>query len=179
MTHDTSPHTNHLIHETSPYLRQHAHNPVDWYPWGPEAFARARREGKLVLLSVAAQAAAKEGHEDDDHGHGGAAVLDDKVLDDAEAEADGRHARDLAGQGVEARLRGAVKTQQLADDAAGAGLGLDQELRLAIDYLGEGADFDLTGMAHRAPADVISQGFTGLEQGDRFLCAHCIEQEQS
>ncbi|MEO8603479.1 MAG: thioredoxin domain-containing protein [bacterium] len=44
--------TNRLILEPSPYLRQHAHNPVDWYPWGDEAFARARAEGKLVLLSV-------------------------------------------------------------------------------------------------------------------------------
>src|SRR6202043_2601095 len=43
---------NRLIHETSPYLRQHAHNPVDWYPWGDEAFARARAEDKPVLLSV-------------------------------------------------------------------------------------------------------------------------------
>jgi uncharacterized protein YyaL (SSP411 family) len=47
-----SEHANRLIHETSPYLRQHAHNPVDWYPWGDEAFARARREQKPVLLSV-------------------------------------------------------------------------------------------------------------------------------
>src|SRR5439155_1034551 len=38
--------------ETSPYLLQHAHNPVDWYPWGEEAFARARAEDKPVLLSV-------------------------------------------------------------------------------------------------------------------------------
>jgi uncharacterized protein YyaL (SSP411 family) len=45
-------HTNRLIHESSPYLRQHAHNPVDWYPWGEEAFARARREAKPILLSV-------------------------------------------------------------------------------------------------------------------------------
>jgi uncharacterized protein YyaL (SSP411 family) len=44
--------TNRLIHETSPYLRQHAHNPVDWYPWGEEAFAQARREDKPLLLSV-------------------------------------------------------------------------------------------------------------------------------
>jgi uncharacterized protein len=43
---------NHLIHETSPYLLQHAHNPVDWYPWGDEAFEKARRENKPVLLSV-------------------------------------------------------------------------------------------------------------------------------
>jgi uncharacterized protein YyaL (SSP411 family) len=43
--------TNHLIHETSPYLLQHAHNPVEWYPWGEEAFERARRENKPVLLS--------------------------------------------------------------------------------------------------------------------------------
>ena len=35
-------HTNRLIHETSPYLLQHAHNPVDWYPWGEEAFAKAK-----------------------------------------------------------------------------------------------------------------------------------------
>ena len=45
-------HTNRLAHETSPYLLQHAHNPVDWYPWGPEAFARARADDRPVLLSV-------------------------------------------------------------------------------------------------------------------------------
>src|SRR3989475_9435972 len=45
-------HTNRLIHETSPYLLQHAHNPVDWYPWSEEAFSRARAENKPVLLSV-------------------------------------------------------------------------------------------------------------------------------
>ena len=45
-------HTNRLVDETSPYLLQHAHNPVDWYPWGDEAFARARGEDKPVLLSV-------------------------------------------------------------------------------------------------------------------------------
>ena len=45
-------HTNRLIHESSPYLRQHAHNPVDWYPWGAEAFEQARREQKPILLSV-------------------------------------------------------------------------------------------------------------------------------
>ncbi|MGI9602014.1 MAG: thioredoxin domain-containing protein [Acidimicrobiales bacterium] len=43
---------NRLARETSPYLRQHADNPVDWYPWGDEAFDRARREDKPVLLSV-------------------------------------------------------------------------------------------------------------------------------
>jgi hypothetical protein len=43
---------NRLAHETSPYLLQHADNPVDWYPWGEEAFARARSEDKPVLLSV-------------------------------------------------------------------------------------------------------------------------------
>ncbi|MGH8202158.1 MAG: thioredoxin domain-containing protein [Steroidobacteraceae bacterium] len=44
--------TNRLSAETSPYLRQHAHNPVDWYPWGEEAFARAETEGKPIHLSV-------------------------------------------------------------------------------------------------------------------------------
>ena len=44
--------TNHLINESSPYLLQHAHNPVDWYPWGDEAFEKARRENKPVLLSI-------------------------------------------------------------------------------------------------------------------------------
>ncbi|MGH7349333.1 MAG: thioredoxin domain-containing protein, partial [Candidatus Rokuibacteriota bacterium] len=44
--------TNRLASETSPYLLQHAHNPVDWYPWGNEAFDLARREDKPVLLSV-------------------------------------------------------------------------------------------------------------------------------
>jgi uncharacterized protein YyaL (SSP411 family) len=43
---------NRLAQETSPYLRQHAHNPVDWYPWGPEALARAKRENRPLLLSV-------------------------------------------------------------------------------------------------------------------------------
>ncbi|MGD9563715.1 MAG: thioredoxin domain-containing protein [Pyrinomonadaceae bacterium] len=44
--------TNKLIDETSPYLLQHAHNPVDWYPWGDEAFERARAEDKPVLVSI-------------------------------------------------------------------------------------------------------------------------------
>lgn len=44
--------TNHLIHESSPYLLMHAHNPVDWYPWGPEAFDLARHENKPIFLSV-------------------------------------------------------------------------------------------------------------------------------
>ena len=43
---------NRLIDETSPYLLQHAYNPVDWYPWGPEALELARREDKPILLSV-------------------------------------------------------------------------------------------------------------------------------
>jgi hypothetical protein len=43
---------NRLSRETSPYLLQHAHNPVDWYPWGEDAFARARAEDKPILLSV-------------------------------------------------------------------------------------------------------------------------------
>ena len=45
-------HRNRLIHETSPYLLQHAHNPVDWYPWGDEAFQKAKSENKPVLLSI-------------------------------------------------------------------------------------------------------------------------------
>jgi uncharacterized protein YyaL (SSP411 family) len=44
--------TNRLANETSPYLLQHAHNPVDWYPWGEEALNRARREDKPILLSI-------------------------------------------------------------------------------------------------------------------------------
>jgi len=43
---------NRLINETSPYLRQHAHNPVDWYPWDPEAFKKAQRENKPIFLSI-------------------------------------------------------------------------------------------------------------------------------
>src|SRR4051794_9314614 len=43
---------NRLIRESSPYLLLHAHDPVDWYPWGEEAFARARREGKPIFLSI-------------------------------------------------------------------------------------------------------------------------------
>ena len=50
----STPHkfTNRLSYESSPYLLQHAHNPVDWYPWGPEAFEKARREDKPIFLSV-------------------------------------------------------------------------------------------------------------------------------
>jgi len=44
--------TNRLIHEKSPYLLQHAYNPVDWYPWGDEAFEKAKRENKPVFLSI-------------------------------------------------------------------------------------------------------------------------------
>jgi uncharacterized protein len=47
-----SDHTNRLAGEKSPYLLQHQHNPVDWYPWGEEAFAKARRENKPIFLSV-------------------------------------------------------------------------------------------------------------------------------
>ncbi|MBT4922379.1 MAG: DUF255 domain-containing protein [Rickettsiales bacterium] len=43
---------NHLINSTSPYLLQHAYNPVNWYPWGEEAFAKARKENKPILLSI-------------------------------------------------------------------------------------------------------------------------------
>jgi uncharacterized protein YyaL (SSP411 family)/aryl-alcohol dehydrogenase-like predicted oxidoreductase len=52
MTRHAPTHTNRLIDETSPYLLQHAHNPVDWYPWGDEALERARSENRLILLSV-------------------------------------------------------------------------------------------------------------------------------
>jgi uncharacterized protein YyaL (SSP411 family) len=45
-------HTNRLAAEKSPYLLQHQHNPVDWYPWGEEAFARARRDNKPIFLSI-------------------------------------------------------------------------------------------------------------------------------
>ena len=44
--------TNHLIHETSPYLLQHAHNPVNWHPWGAEALRLAREQGKPIFLSI-------------------------------------------------------------------------------------------------------------------------------
>jgi len=43
---------NHLIHETSPYLLQHAHNPVEWYPWGETALQRAKQENKPILVSI-------------------------------------------------------------------------------------------------------------------------------
>ena len=43
---------NRLIHEKSPYLLQHAYNPVQWFPWGEEAFEKARQENKPVFLSI-------------------------------------------------------------------------------------------------------------------------------
>ena len=45
-------HTNQLVHETSPYLLQHAHNPVNWYPWSDEALNKAKEENKPVLVSI-------------------------------------------------------------------------------------------------------------------------------
>ena len=70
---------NRLAQETSPYLRQHAGNPVDWHPWGEEAFERARSEDKPILLSVGYSAChwchvmAHETFEDE----GSAAVMND------------------------------------------------------------------------------------------------------
>jgi uncharacterized protein YyaL (SSP411 family) len=49
---ESSPHTNRLIDSNNPYLLLHAHNPVDWYPWGPEALEKAKREHKPIFLSV-------------------------------------------------------------------------------------------------------------------------------
>jgi uncharacterized protein YyaL (SSP411 family) len=46
------PYTNHLIHESSPYLLQHAHNPVNWYPWGEEALKKAKDENKMLIISI-------------------------------------------------------------------------------------------------------------------------------
>jgi uncharacterized protein len=43
---------NRLVNEKSPYLLQHAHNPVDWYPWSDEAFAKAKAENKPIFLSI-------------------------------------------------------------------------------------------------------------------------------
>ncbi|MET0659305.1 MAG: thioredoxin domain-containing protein [Steroidobacteraceae bacterium] len=51
-THDSGAAANRLARETSPYLRQHAHNPVDWHPWGPEALELARRTDRPILLSI-------------------------------------------------------------------------------------------------------------------------------
>ena len=47
-----SKHTNRLVYESSPYLLQHAHNPVDWYPWGEDALDRAKKENKPILISI-------------------------------------------------------------------------------------------------------------------------------
>jgi uncharacterized protein YyaL (SSP411 family) len=52
MNTNTNMYTNHLINEKSPYLLQHAHNPVNWFPWGKEAFEKARKEHKMVLVSI-------------------------------------------------------------------------------------------------------------------------------
>src|SRR6266571_2233652 len=49
---DTSRTPNRLIHESSPYLKQHAHNPVDWFPWGEEAIAEAKRLDRPIFLSI-------------------------------------------------------------------------------------------------------------------------------
>lgn len=43
---------NRLVHEKSPYLLQHAYNPVNWYPWGEESFTKAQKEDKPVFLSI-------------------------------------------------------------------------------------------------------------------------------
>lgn len=49
---ESQTYTNRLINSSSPYLQQHAHNPVDWYPWGEEAFEKARKEDKPIFLSI-------------------------------------------------------------------------------------------------------------------------------
>ena len=49
---ETHRHTNRLAREKSPYLLQHVHNPVDWFPWGQEAFDKALAEGKPIFLSI-------------------------------------------------------------------------------------------------------------------------------
>ncbi len=49
---DQHKYTNHLINESSPYLLQHAHNPVNWYPWGEEALEKAKNENKLIIISI-------------------------------------------------------------------------------------------------------------------------------
>src|ERR1043166_2988386 len=48
----THSHTNRLTREKSPYLLQHQHNPVDWFPWGAQAFEKAKKENKPILLSI-------------------------------------------------------------------------------------------------------------------------------
>ncbi len=64
------PYTNQLIHESSPYLLQHAHNPVSWYPWGEKALQKAKAENKMIVISVGYHAChwchvmEKEGFED-------------------------------------------------------------------------------------------------------------------
>src|SRR5262249_7714976 len=52
LANETPASSNRLAREKSPYLLQHAHNPVDWYPWGPDAFEKAKRENKPILLSI-------------------------------------------------------------------------------------------------------------------------------
>ena len=75
-------HTNRLIHETSPYLLQHAHNPVEWYPWGDEAFGHAKAEDRPILLSIGYAAChwchvmAHESFEDD----ATAALINDRYI---------------------------------------------------------------------------------------------------
>ena len=44
--------TNELVHESSPYLLQHAHNPVNWYPWGEKALKKAKDENKMIIISI-------------------------------------------------------------------------------------------------------------------------------
>ena len=51
---------NRLIHETSPYLLQHAYNPVAWYPWGPEALETAKKRNMPILLSIGYAACLRE-----------------------------------------------------------------------------------------------------------------------
>src|SRR5881409_2507268 len=52
MTAQSTAHENRLAQEMSPYLLQHRHNPVDWWPWGPDALTEAKRSNKPILLSV-------------------------------------------------------------------------------------------------------------------------------
>ena len=55
---------NHLSNEKSPYLQQHAENPVNWYPWGKEAFNKAQEEDKPIFLSIGYSTCHKSGPRD-------------------------------------------------------------------------------------------------------------------
>ena len=172
---------NRLAQETSPYLLQHAANPVDWYPWGDEAFARARAEDKPVLLSVGYSAChwchvmERESFEDDGDGDG-----DERALRERQGRPGGAPGR---RRGLHGRRRRAQRPRRLADDGlphAGRGAVLRRHVLPAraaarAARVPAGARRDRRGVSRRSASDVAKQAHALVDALGRTRAAAAVE----